>query len=124
MQEKIQTNLKMAKRKNRFFKKNYSIARVDCASFYVLNYLPLLKLWAVVTSLDKIGCCCYGCYCYGYPLRFLCKQHSQHVMRCASDEISPRLPIALPNLYTISKAISVGTKPTAKNIAASPKFIT
>jgi hypothetical protein len=42
---------------------------------------------------------------------------------CASDEISPRLPIALPILYTISKAISVGTKPIARNIAASPGFI-
>jgi hypothetical protein len=30
----------------------------------------------------------------------------------------------LPILYTISKAISVGTKPTATNIPASTKFIT
>jgi hypothetical protein len=37
---------------------------------------------------------------------------------------SPRLPIALPILYTSSKAISVGIKPTATNIAASPGFIT
>jgi hypothetical protein len=29
-------------------------------------------------------------------------------------------PIALPILYTISKATSVGTKPTARNIPASP----
>jgi hypothetical protein len=43
---------------------------------------------------------------------------------CASEEITPRRPIALPIRYTISKAISVGTKPTVKNIAASPKFIT
>ena len=39
------------------------------------------------------------------------------------NEISPRLPMALPILYTISKAISVGTKPIAKNIPASPRFI-
>ena len=44
---------------------------------------------------------------------------------CASDEeISPRLPIALPIRYIISKAISVGIKPTATNIPASPRFIT
>jgi hypothetical protein len=43
---------------------------------------------------------------------------------CASDKISPRFPIALPILYTICKAISVGTKPIATNIAASPGFIT
>lgn len=42
---------------------------------------------------------------------------------CTTDEISPRLPIALPILYTISKAISVGTKPIAKKTAASPRFI-
>jgi hypothetical protein len=39
-------------------------------------------------------------------------------------ENSPRFPIALPILYTSSKAISVGIKPTATNIAASPGFIT
>jgi hypothetical protein len=41
----------------------------------------------------------------------------------AGNGISPRFPIALPILYTVSKAISVGTKPTARNIAASPGFI-
>ena len=41
----------------------------------------------------------------------------------AADEISPRLPIALPILYTISKAINVGTKPIAKKTATSPRFI-
>lgn len=42
---------------------------------------------------------------------------------CATDEYSPRFPIALPILYTSSKATSVGMKPIAMNIAASPKFI-
>jgi hypothetical protein len=42
----------------------------------------------------------------------------------ASDGISLRLPIALPILYTISKTISVGTKPIVRNVAASPGFIT
>jgi hypothetical protein len=42
---------------------------------------------------------------------------------CANEEISPRFPIALPILYTSSKAISVGIKPTATNMPASPKFI-
>ncbi len=46
-----------------------------------------------------------------------------NLLCCAADEISPRLPIALPILYTISKAISVGTKPIAKKIAPSPRFI-
>jgi hypothetical protein len=42
---------------------------------------------------------------------------------CAGEGISPRFPIALPILYIISKATSVGTKPSARNIAASPGFI-
>jgi hypothetical protein len=46
------------------------------------------------------------------------------LLLCASEGISPRLPIALPILYTSSKAISVGTKPIATNITASPRFIT
>jgi hypothetical protein len=47
------------------------------------------------------------------------------LLGCAGGNgISPRFPIALPILYTISKATSVGTKPTARNIAASPEFIT
>lgn len=46
------------------------------------------------------------------------------LLGCAGNGISPRFPIALPILYTISKATSVGTKPTARNIAASPGFIT
>jgi hypothetical protein len=46
-----------------------------------------------------------------------------NLLRCGGNGISPRFPMALPILYAISKAISVGTKPTARNIAASPGFI-
>src|SRR5215203_6404324 len=55
----------------------------------------------------------------------LSKEHLQLLLLCcANDGISPRFPIALPILYTISKAISVGTKPTARNMPTSPGFIT
>ena len=48
------------------------------------------------------------------------------LVSCVNLGVSPRFPIALPILYTSSKATSVGTKPIARYIAASfgtiPKY--
>src|SRR5829696_6376001 len=75
---------------------------------------------------------------WGLPLQLkgsICKEEQTYLfilypksifsllLCCANDGISPRFPIALPILYTISKAISVGTKPTARNMPTSPGFI-
>jgi hypothetical protein len=88
------------------------------------KYLDRVRVGAFYCATERESICRVEEQNYLFILHFLCKRIFNLLLCCANDGISPRFPIALPILYVISRAISVGTKPIARNMPTSPGFIT